>query len=99
MHEAFIKTKWLDLTKSDRSSHPDIVVGRRYLVRINKSWFLGTFSKVWYGLHFGPWINGVGIGFNAPDVRGSKWEAVCEFDEQYINDKIGKRISCEQNKE
>lgn len=99
MFEAFIKTRWLDLTKGDKHNHPDIVVGTTYLVRIDKRWFMGKFTKQWYGLHFGPWINGVGIQYDTPGGNRSMWEAVCEFDEQHINEKIGRRTSCDRSNE
>lgn len=99
MFEAFIRTRWLDLTKAEKHHHPDIVVGKEYLVRIDKRWFLGTFTKQWYGLHFGPWINMVGIQFDAPGSNRSKWEAVCEFDAEHVNEKVGRRTRCDQNKE
>ena len=97
MFEAFIRTKHLDLSKADKHNHPDIVVGKEYLVRIDKRWFLGTFTEQWYGLNFGPWMNMVGIQFDAPGSNGSRWEAICEFDSEHVNEKIGKRTKCDQS--
>jgi hypothetical protein len=88
----FVKTRRLDLTKGDKHNHPDIVVGDMYLVRIDKQWFLGQFSTQRYGLHFGPWINGVGLQYDTPGSNSSSWEAICEFDADHFNEKIGRRL-------
>jgi hypothetical protein len=69
----------VDLSLSEGHTHPDIVVGRTYMVKISGAWFLGRFAKVWFGLTFSPWGN-AGLQFDAPGCNGSRWQRVIEVD-------------------
>lgn len=72
----------IDLSKSDRHEHPDIKTdGMQYLVKFSSEecYYLGTFSRQWYGLNFNNW--GVsGRQFDAPGYNHSSWEAVWRLD-------------------
>lgn len=69
----------IDLSRGDRHTHPDIVPGRHYMVRIYGAWHMGRFSEVWYGLSFSPWGN-AGLQFDAPGYNLSAWERIIEVD-------------------
>jgi len=72
--------KVIDLSKAKEHSHPDIDVNKKYLVKISGEWYFGKFEKVWFGLNFSPWKNGmVGIQFDAPGFNKSCWERVVEI--------------------
>ena len=79
--------KKLDLSKAKEHSHPDIEIGKLYLVKINGSWFFGKFDKEWYGLFFDGWCD-CGRQFDAPGFNKSKWEAVCEVDMDKLNNLV-----------
>lgn len=71
----------IDLSLGDRHYHPSIVPGRQYMVKVHGAWHLGRFTKVWYGLSFGPWGN-AGLQFDAPGYNCSAWERIIEVDFQ-----------------
>lgn len=81
MNFPFSCTK-LDLSKSDQGNHPDISTKKKYMVKYNGEWFIGTFSRQWYGLNFSfPYNVTVGFQFNAPNYNASTWEEVWEINE------------------
>ena len=71
----------IDLSRGERHRHPDILVGRVYMVKVSGGWHLGRFSKQWFGLNFSPWGN-AGLQFDAPGYNLSRWERIIEFDMQ-----------------
>ncbi len=77
--------KNIDLSKSYEHDNPEINIDKHYIVKINGEWFLGQFEKQWYGLNFFPWVNGVGIQFDAPGFNCSDWEKVVEIDLDELN--------------
>ena len=71
----------LDLSKAEKHFHPDVDLNKKYLVKIAGEWYFGGFKKVWFGLNFSPWKNGmVGIQFDAPGFNSSGWERIIEID-------------------
>jgi len=71
----------IDLTKGNKSNHPDIKKEIQYLAKINKTWFAGFFSKQWYGWNFDGWY-GVGIQFDTPGTNKSRWKQLFEIVEE-----------------
>lgn len=71
----------IDLSRGRGHTHPDIVTGQPYLVRVYGSWHLGLFTQQWYGLSFAPWGN-AGLQFDAPGYNSSAWERLIEVDFQ-----------------
>lgn len=75
----------IDLNKGHKSTHPDIKTdGTFYLVKIDGQAHGGRFRKVWFGLSFYPWVNGVGIQFDTPGTNRSRWEAVWEVHTDFL---------------
>lgn len=58
-----IQLKRIDLSKlcgteddpHGKNNHPDIKIGKMYLAKIFGHFYLGKFSKVWYGFSFNEW--------------------------------------------
>jgi len=44
--------KEIDLSKRNKGEHPDLKEHTQYLVKIEETWYAGTFSKLWYGWNF-----------------------------------------------
>lgn len=76
MSEHPVKLVELDMSRADKHTHPDIIVGEWYLVKIHNQYWAGRFNKVWFGLNFRPWANPVGIQFDAPGTNSSMWEGI-----------------------
>lgn len=75
-----LKLKRLDLRKSDKHNHPDVVPeDRYYLARVGDSLYLGTFSKQWYGLNFDCDWGVSGMQFDAPGTNRSDWKELWEI--------------------
>lgn len=68
----------IDLSFAEGHECPGLIPGRLYLVKFSDDpqLYCGTFTRQWYGLNFGPWINGVGRQFDAPGYNHSRWQAV-----------------------
>jgi hypothetical protein len=84
--------KILDLSKAVRHDHPDIIVGQLYLVKVHRSWFLGKFSRLWYGLNFNNWGTS-GLQFDAPGYNSSRWEAVIELHPESLLNEIKEKAN------
>jgi len=70
----------IDLSKAKGHSHPEIKVGKQYLCKIDGEWFMGSFSREWYGLNFDGWVNDTGLQFDEPGTNASTWERVFEME-------------------
>lgn len=70
--------KELDLSRAAKHEHADIELDKYYLVLIGESWFMGKFSRVWFGLTFYPW-HSTHYQFDAPGSNGSDWKRVIEL--------------------
>ena len=46
------KLKKIDLSKIVECEHPDIKVGKSYRAKIEGDWYVGKFTRQWYGLNF-----------------------------------------------
>lgn len=70
----------LDLSLGEKHTHPDIVVGRQYLVLLHGQWSLGHFGNNWYGLDFWPSQGHTKYQYDTPGSNGilSAWERVVE---------------------
>ena len=57
--------------------HPKISTKKLYLVKINGTYYVGTFDLQWYGHSFS------GLGFNTqldrPGTNSSMWQAIWEM--------------------
>ena len=72
------KFKEVDLSKCKESNHPDIRSNRKYLVKIAGQYFLGYFSRQWYGWNFDDWGTS-GIQLDEPGINSSGWEGIWEL--------------------
>lgn len=70
----------VDLTRGERHSHPDIVVGDWYLVRHRGQLYAGRFEVQHYGLNFIGWVNPAGLQYDTPGTNQSGWEAVWKIE-------------------
>ena len=71
----------IDLSKGLKHDHVDIKIdGTFYLVKIGRSYFAGTFHKMWFGLSFSGWYGGP-FQFDTPGYNSSMWEGVWEIQE------------------
>lgn len=69
----------INLKRGKESDHPDIKVGRtEYLAKIGGHFYAGSFSRVWFGLHFDGWGPG-GIQFDTPGTNSSSWQGLWEI--------------------
>ena len=67
----------LNMGLSQGSNHPDINSKDTYLCLIDGEYFVGRFSKQWYGWNFEGWINTeAGLQFDAPGTNGSDWQQI-----------------------
>jgi len=64
----------LDMSKSEKSSHPDINSKDTYLCLIDDKLFTGKFYKVWFGWSFDGWYNN--LQFDAPGYNSSSWQQI-----------------------
>lgn len=64
----------IDLTKGEGHNHPDIIIGEKYICKINNCWYMGTFDKQWYGLNFNGWLNH--LQYDKPHTNASKWQRI-----------------------
>jgi len=71
--------KELDLSLAVKHEHPDIKAGPQYLCQIDGKWFMGEFSREWYGWNFEGWLNDSGLQFDAPGWNSSSWQRVFEM--------------------
>lgn len=69
----------LDLKKGSGSNHPDIDRHHTYLVRYDGKYYLGSFSREWYGWNFNG-IYDAGAQYNQPGTNASRWEAIWEME-------------------
>ncbi len=75
-----IKLIKLDMKLAKEHTHPDIKTdGTQYLIKYNKGYFAGTFSKVWFGLSFDGWL--APLQFDAPGSNHSRWKNIWEIKE------------------
>lgn len=73
----------IDLSKGIRSDHPDIELGKKYLVKFNGAWYLGLFTRQWYGWSFIDWGTS-GKQFDTPGQNSSTWQAIIELDPEEL---------------
>jgi hypothetical protein len=80
------KLKEIDLKKGNKSDHPDIKLGMKYLAEIqfhgNKesTFIAGSFSRQWYGLNFDWfWSCVAGLQFDTPGYNSSPWLRLWEI--------------------
>ena len=52
------------------AKHPDIKEGQLYLVKYDEGWYVGRFSKVWFGWSFNGWY--AHLGLNNIDHKGDR---------------------------
>jgi len=77
----------IDMNLSVRNDHPQIEVGKQYLVKLRKPsgdgyiYYAGTFSRQWFGLNFDGWTNPAGLQFDKPCADYSRWVQVWEIQE------------------
>jgi len=60
------------------SDHPDISSKKTYLVKIDGKFFLGKFSRQWYGWNFDDWGTS-GIQLDKPGTNSSDWQGIWEL--------------------
>lgn len=67
----------INLRKANEHNHPDIKVGDKYqyLIKYDKRFYAGSFSRQWYGLNF-EGVYDAGLQFDAPGSNCSEWQAV-----------------------
>ena len=72
----------VDMRRANRSNHPDIHAGKRYLVKHDGEYFIGRFTREgdtgdrW--LTFDGWEGG-SLQFDAPGFNQSDWQMIWEF--------------------
>lgn len=76
--------KEIDLSKAHEHEHPDIVLDKTYLVRINGNYYVGKFTRQWFGWSFSATNSYCIIQFDAPDWNKSQWQNVWEINEKEI---------------
>jgi hypothetical protein len=57
------------------SDHPDIQTGRKYLVQYDGHYYLGTFTRQWYGWNF-EGVYPSGVQLDKPGTNSSAWEGL-----------------------
>jgi hypothetical protein len=84
-----IKLKSLDMTKSDKHNHPDLNTKDTFLCLIGGEFFVGKFTKQWYGFNFMGWIGNpnAGLQFDAPGTNCSRWEQIWKIQKKTIKRK------------
>lgn len=87
-----MKLKKIDLTKKsfsmgaqqegliNTSDHPDINVDSSYLCKIYGNYFVGSFSRVWFGLNFEGWYTH--LQYDMPCTNHSNWQEIWEIVEK-----------------
>ena len=68
----------VSMKNADKHMLPGISFKKTYLCKIGGAFWVGQFTKVWFGLHFTGWGWG-GIQFDAPGTNSSEWQAVWEI--------------------
>jgi len=71
----------INLRRGQGSNHPDIKTGRtRYIARIGRKWYRGTFTREWYGVNFSALTDdfGAGLQFDTPGTNASEWRELWE---------------------
>lgn len=58
--------------------HPDISIKKRYLAKIDGEFFVGKFTREWYGFSFDGWHD-VGCQLDKPRTNGSDWQGLWEI--------------------
>jgi hypothetical protein len=73
------KLKPLDMSKADDHEHPDIKIGSdtTYLCLIRGNFFVGYFSRQWYGLVFN--YSGGFFQFDAPGFNSSEFQQIWQI--------------------
>lgn len=69
----------LDLSKAEKSSHPEFNETDLFLIKKDDVIYVGQFRKVWFGWHFAtnpPWGVCGGFQFDAPGYNKSRWQEV-----------------------
>jgi hypothetical protein len=61
------------------SDHPDIDEGRRYLVQYDGLYYVGRFSRQWYGWNF-EGVYPTGVQLDKPGTNSSAWEGLWEIE-------------------
>lgn len=72
----------LDMSKSKEHSHPDINCRNTYLCLIDREFFVGKFTREWYGFNFEGWYSDSGLQFDAPGFNCSKWQQIWKVKRQ-----------------
>ena len=75
-----LNLKKLDINKSLLHEHPDIVIGKEYLILYNGYFFAGGFYRQWFGLSFDNWY--APLQFDAPGSNSSRWEQIWEINKE-----------------
>lgn len=68
----------IDLTKTTKHGSDELTVGPTYLCLIGECYYMGTFSKVWFGLSFSGGMNS--LQYDPPGTNASRWKRAWRFD-------------------
>jgi hypothetical protein len=67
----------LDMLLANRHEHPHLNTKDQFLCLIRGKYFIGKFSRQWYGLNFEGWSpNPAGLQFDAPGYNCSGWQQI-----------------------
>lgn len=70
----------VDLSKGKESDHPDIKLGKNYLIRYGGDFYAGKFSRQWFGFTF--FVGSHSLQFDTPGTNHSRWQEVWEIREK-----------------
>ena len=75
MSNVTIRLKEIDLSKAIGHECDGLNCKDNFLCRINNRFYLGRFTRQWYGLNFSE-VYPAGLQFDAPRTNRSEWQQV-----------------------